>query len=331
MLCLVLILFGGVNDVGSGFDNRLAADAFDNDLSARDVVADLLRGMTRYRQTRYSQNVATVSNVPTIRPQRTDADDVGLNFHMVNPNRLSPYAGPAGMDGLSGWISETYYQIPARIKTWTGRVEIFQGGMLPKRQWRYPDGSRFVEVLSHGGAVFEVRQRVKTADGWKSSVPYRYAAAYPDGYTGKLAKSCNECHSKAGASEQYGITVRGDDGVFSYPVLKEGTMEFDESMIHVTRRGMQTQDARAQDASRPKDGLILQREKAYHAVVEAVERTGESAVYESHGPASEGWMLPNGRYRIERDADGDAAYERIEPIPKPDPAMFRVEDCIGQS
>ena len=297
----------------------------------RDPVADVLLGMTKYRQTRYSQNVFTMSNRATIRPQRTDTDDVGSNYHRVNPNRLFPYAGPAGMDGLSGWMSETYYQFPAgtKVKTWTARAPIFQGGMLPKRQWRYPEGSRFVEVLSHGGEVFEVRQRVKTATGWTSSVPYRHATAYPNGYTGKLAKSCTECHSKAGASEQYGIAIRGDDGVFSFPVLREGTTEFDESVLEAA--------AHREASPLGTDALLIQQRKdGYRKAREAAERDGK-AVYRSEGLP--GQPLPKGLYELhwQKGKDGwDVYYEKVRPagvpIPRPDSASIRnfrtVEACL---
>lgn len=90
--------------------------------------------------------------------------------------------------------------------------------------------------------------------------------------------------------------------------------------------------------------LKQQRLAAYHALLDRVERTGRPEIYESRGPADDGWMLPRGRYRIERrESDGMAGYEEIvepkrpsylTPIPTPDPATirnFRMVPVVKQS
>jgi len=95
------------------------------------------------------------------------------------------------------------------------------------------------------------------------------------------------------------------------------------------------------------DGRIEQRRAAYARILREVERTGSEAVYESQGPADQGWMLPKGKYRIVRDKDGDAAYEEIVPavkskpkgrpirwnevavpIPEPDPSLLESPDPL---
>ena len=119
--------------------------------------------------------------------------------------------------------------LPGPVQVWQERTQTVAGGLLPKWRWRFPVGTVFVDVLTSDGKVFEVRQREKKSDGWASSTLYRSERYKPVGYKGP-GKACAECHDKAGASLQYGITVRGDDGVFSWSPFVEGKIDVEESL-----------------------------------------------------------------------------------------------------
>lgn len=190
-----------------------------------------LDGAKRYRRTEYTQRIAVTDNRETNTPYHFAKDDAWANAPTSpNPNARKPYGAPGGTDDLDCY-SDLYVRLPEgkSITVWTERVQIKDGGLLPKRRWAFPLGTRFVDVLSTARGVFEVRTREKARDGWASAVIHRDRDKAPGGYQG-AGKACSECHSKAGGSEQYGITVRGDDEVFSFPVLREGTVEFDETL-----------------------------------------------------------------------------------------------------
>jgi len=85
----------------------------------------IVRGMKRYKQTQYSQRIATTGGRDNIQVYHKSRDDVWTNAPTAyNPNRFHPYAVPAGLDDAKDWTSETYYSLPegTKIKAWTSRA-----------------------------------------------------------------------------------------------------------------------------------------------------------------------------------------------------------------
>ena len=184
-------------------------------------------GLRFYNSTWYSQRLAVTNGVPTNQLYQLNRDDVWGNAPTsLNPNRQFPYRVPGGLHDLSGWQSfvAVAFPIGKHIEVWDEMVPVAQGVPQLKRRWGFPSGTVFVDVLTSQGKAFEIRQRKKKLGVWDSSVIYRDHVAAPRGYRG-AGKACVDCHKSAGASEQYGITVRGDDQTFSFPVLREGTLE----------------------------------------------------------------------------------------------------------
>ena len=182
-----------------------------------------------YTRTNYSQSLAVVNNREDNRLFKLVQDDTGINFHRENPNRLEPWAVPGGLHGLSGWRSRLFVALPPGgiIKVWRERVPVVNSHPLPKVRWSFPDGTRFADVLENqDGQPFEVRIREKSNGEWHSKVMLLGEAA-PSGYTG-TDRRCVECHKHAGRNMQYGVSLRGDDGNFSFSPLVEGTFNLDE-------------------------------------------------------------------------------------------------------
>ena len=125
------------------------------------------------------------------------------------------------MHGIKGAVSEKFRTLPAEPKNWVGVIQVKNsfGYMQPNRGMKreYPDGSRFDDVLSYQGVVFEHRMREKKEGKWKSRVAYSNEKARPPGYTG-LTATCASCHSEAGTGK-YGVgLVPGGDTVISDPL-----------------------------------------------------------------------------------------------------------------
>jgi subtilisin len=125
-----------------------------------------------------------------------------------------------GMRGIKDVVSEKFRTGDAAhrksmvpVKNTFGR---FQNALGITR--KYPDGTRFDDVLKHKGVVFEHRVREKVNGKWEGSVIYRDKDAYPPGYTG-LTVTCASCHDRVGQGE-YGRDglVPGGDTVFSDPI-----------------------------------------------------------------------------------------------------------------
>lgn len=129
------------------------------------------------------------------------------------------YSG--GLAELWGWTSDKYKTLPAPPQTWIGNIQVKNsfGRFQPNRGLlrSYAVGSRFDDVLSVKGTVFEHRMREKTAKGWTAKILYQDKTAFPKGYTG-LKQTCSSCHDESGSGE-YGVgLVPGGDTVFSDPL-----------------------------------------------------------------------------------------------------------------
>jgi hypothetical protein len=140
-----------------------------------------------------------------------------------------------GMEGIKGFRSDLYRFLPALPRVWIGEIEVNNGGDITHYNqfgrivsvergkstqiefgWKveYANGTRFLDVLSTGGKVFEVRSRTKGDGKWASLLLFEDKAARPLGYTG-LTVSCASCHSQAGTGGYATGLVPGGDGVLS--------------------------------------------------------------------------------------------------------------------
>lgn len=124
-----------------------------------------------------------------------------------------------GMIGIQGWRSDKFRLIPGGApKTWTDYIQVWNGNNFQSNKAivrSYPDGTRFDDILSVAGRVFEHRVRTKDAGRWRAEVIYEDRTARPAGYTG-LRASCASCHSQAPGSGNYGVgLIPGGDTVFS--------------------------------------------------------------------------------------------------------------------
>jgi hypothetical protein len=177
-------------------------------------------GMRVYPRTKFVQRVAVTNGAPSLSWYGLDQDDVWANAPpSINPNRLAPWRTPGGLDGVHGWESTLAVYLPSSPAVRLEPTPIANGGLIPAYRWTYPDGTVFADLLTHGGRPFELRMREKTDGRWDSFVAWRNRDARPAGYVG-AGKRCAECHDRAGASEQYGIMLRGADTVFSYLPLE---------------------------------------------------------------------------------------------------------------
>lgn len=173
-------------------------------------------GLVAYHPTRKSQRMAITNGVDTNQIYDKDQDDHWTNAPTAfNPNRQFPWAVPGGLDNSNGWESIIAVALPSAPAVYEGRVEAGARHPLPKTRWSFAEGTKFVDLLAYKGKTFELRTRTKVNGQWVSRKEHEDKTARPEGYVG-LSKSCVECHQGAGGQLQYGISVRGDDGVFSW-------------------------------------------------------------------------------------------------------------------
>lgn len=174
-------------------------------------------GLKTYTPAAHSQRLVILNGQPHNHWWPIDRDHPFANAAPeLNPNRIFPWRVPGGLDHAAGWVSIKAASIPSAVKSWQEQVAVPAARLpLPKRRWAFPEGTVFVELLAQGGRLFELRSRTKTADGWLSRVEFEDKSARPAYYHG-AGFACSRCHAHAGASLQYGITVRGDDETFSW-------------------------------------------------------------------------------------------------------------------
>lgn len=171
---------------------------------------EMPKGATKIPKAQYTQSIFVL-----------DGRDV---IEKVPIGKLeSKWHQSGGIEGIQGVQSDKYRTLPRgkSVKHWLERIEVknsfghYQPNLAIVRA--YPVGTRFDDILSYKGKVFEHRMRERIAAGWRSRVIYRDSKAYPPGYTG-LKQSCSSCHGEAGSGE-YGVgLVPGGDGALSDPL-----------------------------------------------------------------------------------------------------------------
>lgn len=163
-----------------------------------------------YKRAMYTQALDRVGSFSydNSRIQRVHRNELEAKWHQSG-----------GMLGVEGFRSDLYRNDTAtEANSWVGMIPVVNSfGHTQYEQGykvEYPNGSKFMDVLSNGGKVFEARQRLKVDGKWQSSIVFEDKAARPFGYTG-LTVSCNSCHKEAGTGK-YGLgLVPGGDGVLS--------------------------------------------------------------------------------------------------------------------
>lgn len=178
--------------------------------------------MTSYKPATMTQKIYTVQGDP-----RDHIDPVPRSA-LDNKDWMQS----GGMRGVKDFRSDLYRYFPKEPETWIGDIAVKNGGRVTVsdgyRTWDggeatqnnrgyqvlYADGTRFMDVLSTKGTVFEIRQREKVDGKWNSSVLYEDVPARPVGYTG-LKVSCASCHKQAGTGGYAVGLVPGGDGVLS--------------------------------------------------------------------------------------------------------------------
>lgn len=173
--------------------------------------------LKEYKPTRLGQYLVIRNDRPFHRWHDIGHDDPSVNVRVANPNRLDPWAVSGGMSGLTGYKSVKMTNVvPSQVKTWAENLQVAgTSQLLPGWRWAYPDRTIFADLLvNDAGKPFELRVREKIGGKWSSSIAFEDAAEAPRGYRG--AGRCSVCHDKAGASENYGLALRGGDSVFSF-------------------------------------------------------------------------------------------------------------------
>ncbi len=124
-----------------------------------------------------------------------------------------------GMEGIAGVVSEKYKSLPSPPKEEIGLITV--ANRLPSGSQQnyglkrtYADGSRFDDVLSYAGRVFEHRFREKKDGKWQSKVLFTDEQARPPGYSG-LTVTCASCHKQAGSGLYNSALIPGSDTVLS--------------------------------------------------------------------------------------------------------------------
>ena len=217
----------------AGWPLPSAGEAADGSIQGRGPWPDGLEfpaGMRRYKRAAWAQSVAHSGSQPII-------------DRVSRLNIASKWRQSGGLDGIAGWRSDLYRnETAAATKPFTGYVTVKNGGRITNSfgrdlgeatqdelswQRKYPDGARFLDVLSTSKGVFEVRQREKRDGRWISLVTYRDKAARPKGYEGlPQGMTCVGCHNTTDGpgTGGYGVAlVPGSDTIFSdgFSVLEQ--------------------------------------------------------------------------------------------------------------
>jgi hypothetical protein len=176
----------------------------------RPYVPDLPKGAVQYESAKLTQSLSQVREIGS-----------PVFVRRTLPVRISDlpdtdWHQSGGMHGIKDAVSVKYRT--GNAKSWYGAIPVlnvyghYQPEMGVVRV--YPDGTRFDDVLSYRGKVFEHRVREKAEGAWSSSIVFKDEAARPPGYTG-LKQTCASCHNRAGRGT-YGAGLNpGGDTVFS--------------------------------------------------------------------------------------------------------------------
>ena len=182
---------------------------------------DFPADMERYESARMTQLVAS-----TTFPHISHAGD----FQNPVPRTVldEKYRVNGGMVGIKGVRSDVYRNEASKgVRHWLGLITVKNSAQYtqPVTAWKteFPEGSKFMDVLSKDGKVFEIREREKFLGRWRYSVAYEDPDARPKGYSGKIAQSCVSCHKNAGGADvedanYNGGLPPGGDQTFSVPI-----------------------------------------------------------------------------------------------------------------
>lgn len=200
----------------AGWPLPSVGEVADADLSRRGPWPESLpfpKGMVRYKRAAYTQSIFELSSqggpfVDTIRK--------------IPRTALEPkYQMSGGMVGLVWWRSDVYHDPQAKPNAAVSNIPVLNsaGFFQNSRGWvrAYPDGARFMDVISSDGKVVAVRKREKVAGVWVPSVEFEDLTAAPKGYVSLKLAECTKCHAEAG-SGKYGVGLApGGDTVMSFP------------------------------------------------------------------------------------------------------------------
>jgi hypothetical protein len=195
-----------------------AGERADHDLDMRGPWPQDLpfpEGMSRYRRSFYTQEIAVVNSRDRITP-----------VSRLHRDLKSRWLQSGGLEGISGWRSDLYCnEAASKSPAYIGNIQVRNeyGYYQPNRGFRreFKEGSRFLDVLSNTktGKVFEVRQRLKEDGKWASRTLFEDVKARPSGYEG-LQMRCSDCHNSSDGPGTGGYAaglVPGSDTVFSLP------------------------------------------------------------------------------------------------------------------
>lgn len=182
-----------------------------------------ISGMSRYKRAAYTQKVYTVEGDPR--------DHIDPVHRLELDNKDWHQSG--GMLGIANFRSDLYRNSLAdgnSVTSWVWAIDVKNSITNPATGEKYtqsnkaratifPDGSRFLDVLSNtkSGNVFEIRQRLKEEGRWRNAVIFTDDSERPAGYSG-LTKSCVSCHNTTTGPGTGGYAtglVPGSDTVFS--------------------------------------------------------------------------------------------------------------------
>lgn len=177
-----------------------------------------IAGMKRYKRASMTQEIFVLES------GGRDYDKIIPKSRLDLHARDNRWLVSGGLLGIAGFRSDLYRNdTAANSREYVGDISVLNslGYHQNNRGWRreFADGSKFLDVLSAGGEVFEIRQRLKESGKWRNSVIFTDEAARPKGYTG-LTVACVSCHNAkdgAGTGPYAGPLVLGSDQTFSYP------------------------------------------------------------------------------------------------------------------
>lgn len=188
-----------------------------------------------YKKSMHGQQVIAGRNTHYVHINVDGAANVPP-YSASNPNRVFPWRVSGGFHDALDWQSKVAIALPdgESIKGWWEELRE-PAGIAYLARWEYPEGTKFFDLLTANGKVFELRSRVKSEGEWFNDVLFK-SDDLPKGYFGTDRK-CHECHNRAGTKQgSSSLRIRGGDENFSFPVLleKSGIPEFnpDLKVIH---------------------------------------------------------------------------------------------------
>ena len=234
-VCILMVAIGVSASVGAGVKEP-SPDPDTLKLWPKDVPVP--SGLKFYEPTQWAQRTVINNSRDYHHPVHENTDDVYQNSPPVwNPNRMFPWRVSGGLDPKCKECGNR----PAIVLPEKGFIRyrkeyIYAGASrpLPKVTWSFPSGTRTYDLLTYRGETFELRLREKVTVNrrgttqWRSRTIWTNPEKQPPGYKGP-GRKCSECHDKAGEWQQYGTLLRGNDTVFSFPALEEGTLTPDKT------------------------------------------------------------------------------------------------------